>query len=114
MLVCAIVSARVRNGATLPSHRPNTSDPLPTSESFYRPAIKAFPSSLSDATDFNYLRAKSLMAILCAQYGDVRGLHTHLGDYGTLSMNEGFYDEQGWPVDLTEVDKQERRRLVSS
>lgn len=111
MLVCAIVSARLRDGAALPVATPSTL-PAPSSEAFYLAAVADFPSDLTECKDWNYKRAKALMAILCVQYSDITKLHTHLGDYGTLSFNDGYYDESRWPA-MGEIEREERRRLVS-
>jgi hypothetical protein len=85
---------------------------LGNSEDYNRLAVDVFPQ-LSEARDFNYKRGKALLAILCIQYGDIVNLETHLGDYMTLSMNDGFYDESRWPEGIFEPEIQERRRLVS-
>jgi hypothetical protein len=109
MTVCAIVSARLRDGAKLSTTLPANLGP---SENYNRLAVDAFPP-LIEARCFNYKRGKALLAVLCVQYGDIANLETHLGDYLTLSMNEGFYDESRWPRGLSEPEIQERRRLVS-
>ncbi len=115
MAVCAIVSARLRDGAVLtypldPSC--SSSADRPSSEDFYRASIEAFPVNLTHAKAFDYKRAKALLAILCIQYGDVAQHHTHLGEYLVLASNDGFHDETRWPGGLKEPDLQERRRLV--
>lgn len=110
MAVCAIVTARLRNGAISVPH-PSTL--TPTSEQFARAAINAFPPNLVDAKGFEYIRAKALLAILQIQYGNVAEHRTHLGEYVVLSSNEGFQDETRWPGGLGEAEMQERRRVVS-
>lgn len=52
------------------------------------------------------------MALLRIQYGDTKGLYRHLGDYCTLCAIDGFHQESRWPAGLSQVDLQERRRLV--
>lgn len=112
MAVCAIVSSRLLHGARLPTS-PSHHDTYPASEVFYQLALDAFPHNLSTATAFNYKRAKALLAIASVQYGNAAELHTQLGDYGTLTWNDGFYDESRWAPGLREPEIQERRRLVS-
>ena len=115
--MCAIVAARIRDGAVSSLDSPHSPPSLlasaPTSEVFHSAAISSIPRNLSSAKEFDYRRAKALLGILCVQYADIVNLHTHLGDYFTLSLGTGFYDEERWPQDLTEPEIQEWRRLVS-
>lgn len=127
MSLCALTAARIRDGASLPSHpitKYMTSVPSEVfnqavSRSLYRipqadlQAQDAFPTDLGAATEFEYKRAKSNMALLCIQYGDTKGLQRHLGDYCTLSAMDGFHLESRWPAGLSMIEVQERRRLVS-
>lgn len=85
----------------------------PTSEAFYEAATRTFPADLSMAHDFDYKRAKVILAMICIQFGHVRQLTTHLGDYMTLCSNDHFHLENRWPPHLPETEIQERRRLVS-
>lgn len=119
MAVCAIASARVRDGAdamgdtegglSLMSTLPASTPP---SEVFYEATMRAFPRDLSQAPDFDYKRSKIVLAMLCIQYGQVRQLMTHLHDYITLCAADAFHLESRWPPNLAETELQERRRLV--
>lgn len=112
MAVCAIVAARLRNGATfLLGGTPFI--PITASERFYQAASDHFPHDLSEARAFDYKRAKALLAILCIQYGLVAEHLTHLGEYQVLGTNDGFHDEARWPQELSEAELQEWRRVVS-
>jgi len=108
MAVCAIVSARRNNTAG------GFSNPTVPSKAYYRAALAAFPSNLSEAKGFDYRRAKVLLAIACIQYGAILDHQTQLGEYVVLACNEGFQDENRWEQSLNEIQRQERRRLVSS
>lgn len=110
MTLCAIVTARFRNGAI---SLPLPSLDSPPSEQFAMAAIKAFPRNLAEARGFEYLRAKALLAILHIQYGNTMEHRTQLGEYFVLVSNDGFSDETRWSMDLGEEEQQERRRLVS-
>ena len=111
MAVCAITSARFRDGVPLPNNPgPHFS---PASEDFYDACLRAIPKDIAEAEDFNYKRAKAVLGTLCIQYGRVKSLHTHLGDYLTMCANDGFHNEARWPMGLSEIEVQERRRLVS-
>jgi hypothetical protein len=108
MAVCSIVVARQGNNPQSPAYTNNA----PTSQAFYQAAAAAFPPDLHSAQGFEYKRAKILMAIACIQYGSILEHKTHLGEYVVLACNDGFHDESRWEIGLTEVQRQERRRLV--
>lgn len=119
MAVCAISVARVRDGAGQMTDSRGASVPpmlpasVPASEVFYDASMRAVPADLSQAIEFDYKRAKVVLAILCIQYGNVRQLATHMGDYVTMCAADGFHNEARWPISLPETEVQERRRLVS-
>lgn len=80
----------------------------------YSAAVKALPKDNTIITDyFQSMRANAMLASVCLQTGDLKRTLLHLGDYISLSLLSGFYDEANWPKNLTEIQKQERRRLVS-
>jgi hypothetical protein len=83
------------------------------SDQFYDASVRAVPTDLALATDFNYKRAKSILAMLGIQYGYNRTLCSHLGDYVTICGIDGFHNESRWPQGLNAIEIQERRRLVS-
>lgn len=114
MAMCALISARLRDGASLAyADCAKMTQNGPRSEDFYKAACGSFPRDLCIATDFDYKRAKTHLALLCIQYGETRQLQVHLGDYTTLVAMDGFHNEARWPGDLTEIERQEWRRLVS-
>lgn len=116
MVVCAIVVGRQRH--TTDSQSPHYQIPSPHSQkppskAFYQVAIAAYPTDLSKAQGFEYKRSKVLMAIACIQYGAILEHQTHLGEYVVLAGNDGYHDETRWERSLNEIQRQERRRLVS-
>jgi hypothetical protein len=116
MAVCAIVVGRQRHttDSQSPQHQvPSPQTQKPPSKAFYQAAIAAFPADLSRAQGFEYKRAKVLMAIACIQYGAILEHQTHLGEYVVLACNDGYHDESRWERSLNEIERQERRRLVS-
>jgi hypothetical protein len=122
--VCAVVSARLRDGALtnlaflhdllLPSY-PDLIAHAPTAEWFQSETEHLVPKDILVASrSFDYLRATALLAILCIQNGDTEQLQGYLGNYSTMMVVSGFYDEERWDEAISEVQRQERRRLVSS
>lgn len=120
MAVCAIAAARLRDGADTMTDSnganllPTLPPSAPASEVFYHASMRAVPHDLSLATAFDYKRAKVILAMNCVQYGNVKQLATNLGDYMTMCAADGFHNEGRWPGNLTEMEVQERRRLVSN
>lgn len=82
------------------------------SETFYTAANDSLPKDLILAREFDYMRACALLAITSIQYGDIEALQLYLGHYFTLVGIHRFHDEAYWPKDITNVEVEERRRLV--
>lgn len=114
MAVCALASARVRDGAVA-NLSPSTTALLDEDrcEVFSDAAEAAFPTKLVDAQEFDYLRASALLAILAIQNGETKYMHQYLGNYMTLVALQGLHDEAKWPQNISGVEREERRRLVS-
>jgi hypothetical protein len=112
MAVCAMASARLRDGAYLPASSP-TLDPAsaPSSEIFYRACLNAIPEL--GKYEFNFMRTEALLGMLCLQYNDSHGAQAHRHRYLAMCAETNFHDESRWPSELNEIERQERRRLVS-
>ncbi|RSL62725.1 hypothetical protein CEP53_004699 [Fusarium sp. AF-6] len=57
------------------------------------------------------MKAKAILGSCCLQNGDLKRAITHLGDYTTLLSISGFNIESNWPTNISERERQERRRL---
>lgn len=114
MAVCALASARARDGAVM-HMSPNISALLaePRAEVFSSAAEAAFPAKLIDAQEFDYLRASGLLAVLCIQNGQTDHMQVHLGNYMTLVALQELHDELKWPQSISGIEREERKRLVS-
>lgn len=111
MAVCAMSSARIRDGAIIPFLSPL--DPhCPPSEVFYAASMRSIPKDLLEAGDFDFKRAKALLTMLCIQYGRVVEVKLHLGELSTMFSLESFHQESKWPSGLNAIEVEERRRLV--
>jgi hypothetical protein len=82
------------------------------SETFYTAAKDTLPKDLTVAREFDYLRACALLSITSIQYGDIAAMQLYLGHYFTLSGIQRFHDEAYWPKNITNIEVEERRRLV--
>lgn len=66
------------------------------------------------AEDFNLMRTEALLGMLALQHNDLGSGHAHLHRYLAMVTQSRFHDERNWPLNLTEIEVQERRRLVST
>lgn len=110
MAACALAAARTRDGATGDKYQSDDSASQ-SSETFFAAALDALPKDLSKAMGLGYLRACALLVLSSIQYGRLQAMHQYMGHYMTLSSMQHFHDEHKWPVNLTVVEKEERRRL---
>jgi hypothetical protein len=60
------------------------------------------------------MRACALLSITSIQYGDRKAMQLYLGHYFTLVGIHRFHDETCWPKEITNIEVEERRRLVCS
>lgn len=65
------------------------------------------------ADSFNYMRTFALLAILSVQNADIPNFQMYLGRYLTLSAVWSFHQESRWKPDLNDLERDERRSLVS-
>ncbi|KAM3065590.1 hypothetical protein ACMFMG_011300 [Clarireedia jacksonii] len=114
MAICALSSARARDGAIFSGRwdLPSLNDP--PSENFFTAAESAIPKGGAANTDFNYMRACALLSITAIQYGQPRTMHYYLGLYYTFVEIDGLHDEANWPKGIGIVETEERRRLFWS
>ena len=113
MAVCALASARVRDGAVF-NPKWNTAELLQTqSETFYEITLNECQSPVvMDRSDLNVLKTYALLALVAIQYGNAREMQRHLGIYLALVAMDGLHNESNWPKNIGIVEVEERRRLV--
>ena len=114
MAICALASARVRDGAAS-----STSAELPgtqhwSSEAFHAAAQNAVPKDLSSAQGIDYMRTFALLALLSIQSGQIDAMQLNMGAYHALASVERLHDESSWPAETGLVEIEERRRVVSN
>ncbi|KAI4742249.1 hypothetical protein E4T50_07323 [Aureobasidium sp. EXF-12298] len=114
LAMCALSSARVRDGALYTGKWDATSLQSPSSEELFEAAREAIPHDASLTQDFDYARAYALLAICSIQYGDTPRMNYYIGMcQGFLSVGM-LQDESNWPAGLTHIELEERRRLFWS
>ncbi|OQN96093.1 hypothetical protein B0A48_18339 [Cryoendolithus antarcticus] len=114
MAACALASARTRDGALNEYTSFPKDGPVQQSEIFFSAAADAIPKDLNKATGSGYLRACGLLALTAMQYGQIASMHQYLGHFCTISAVQHLHDELYWPLELTFIEKEERRRLYWS
>lgn len=113
MAVCALVSSRVRDGSVTNPRWDVDRLRQPRPEVFYAEARKQL-ASLDMTASLNVLRARAILAVAAIQNGDLREMRWQLGTYQTLMAVDGLHDEANWPSGIGVIEREERRRLVSS
>ncbi|VUC30167.1 unnamed protein product [Clonostachys rosea] len=113
MAVCCLAAGRLNDGISISTALQQIrSESAWLSNECYKAAVDAMPKELTEAPDwYSLMKAKGLLASACLQNEQVKKSISHGGDYISISMGRGFHDEANWPSDLSERDKQERRRL---
>lgn len=114
MALCALSSARARDGALYSRTWDLQSLSSPTSEDYFRAAEDSIPHGAALTQDFDYMRATSLLAITSIQYGKSQLMSYHLSVYHSFVAVGGLHDEANWPPDRGVVETEERRRLFWS
>jgi hypothetical protein len=108
MAMCAVSALRIKNGAIL-NERPVPADLNP--KSYFDEALRSLPKEVGDFNEFESLQAVGLACLTAVHYSDGPLLHQVLGLYHAVVAEQGFCDEKGWPRDLTDIQREERRRL---
>ncbi|KFY39550.1 hypothetical protein V495_05891 [Pseudogymnoascus sp. VKM F-4514 (FW-929)] len=115
MAICALASARARDGALIPGQWAASHFNHPSSESFYSAARDVTPHlDLSAMEGIDWMRMCALLSLLGIQDGNINVMHQYLGLYHTLAAMDGLHDEKNWPKDIGIVEIEERRRLFWS
>lgn len=112
MSMCALASARARDGALFPGRWIPSYFRQPTPEAFLSAAKDATPQDLSAMRQFDWMRSCALLALFGIQVGKIEVMHQYLGQYHSLVAMGGLHDENNWPKGVGIVEVEERRRLV--
>lgn len=111
---CALVIARVRDGATDNMKRDALSLEGRSSESFFAAATKALPATAALTGELGYMQAYMLLSITSIQYGDSLKARYYLNLYHNCVAVGLLHNEEEWPHGLSTDEIEERRRLFWS
>ena len=114
MALCALSSARVRDGALYTDRWDRSTLQNPSCEYFLKAAADAIPSNAPLSQEFDYMRAYALLAITSIQLGDPRKMNYYLCLYHGFTAVGSLHDERNWPQGIGFVEVELRRRLFWS
>ncbi|KAI9373383.1 hypothetical protein BJX61DRAFT_382058 [Aspergillus egyptiacus] len=114
MAMCALTSARARDGALYSGHWSPGQLANPPAEVFWAAAKASIPRDLAQARDTEYMRACAILSIASIQTGQIQDMQQYLGIYHAIAGMDGLHDEELWPKDLDPVVVEVRRRLFWS
>ncbi|KAF7185478.1 putative transcriptional regulatory protein [Pseudocercospora fuligena] len=112
--MCALSSARARDGALVRQSWDPAELESPTSEELFEAAVHAIPSDILANQSLGFMRASLLLAITAIQYGSPTTMSYHLSRYHTYVAVGALHDETNWPGGISTVEIEERRRLFWS
>ncbi|KAI7324572.1 hypothetical protein KC315_g8226 [Hortaea werneckii] len=112
--MCALASARARDGAVYTPTWDLASLSQPTSEALLAAAVEALPKDAPMTQDFNYMRACVIISITYIQYGRMAESQYYLNTYHSFVAVGSLHDEHEWPPHEGRVEIEERRRLFWS
>ena len=111
MAACALTSARVRDGAYSGTVSSKLRKPETSSEIFFTAAKDSLSSDFGKMDSVEYIRACTLLALTCIQYGQSVDVQQYLGKAFTLAAMHRFYDEKYWPTFLDQKEREMYRRV---
>lgn len=114
MAICALASARVRDGALLPNQWEPGHFREPSPEQFFAVVRETMPRDLAAMKGLDWMRTCALMALFGIQVGKIEIMHQYLGIYHSLVSMDSLHDEKNWPKDIGIVEIELRRRLFWS
>ena len=112
MAGCALASARFRDGALIQPQPQDDELLMIQPETFFAAAENTMPGDLIRATGLDHLKSCALLAITSIQLSDIPAMKKHVGHYFTILDVQQWHDEANWPRSLTDIDKEELRRVV--
>lgn len=112
MSICALASARARDGAGFPGRWHASHFQRARPETFFSAAIDTIPRELSAMRGLDWMRTCAVLALYGIQIGKIDIMHQYLGIYHSQVALDGLHNEMNWPKQIGIVEVEERRRLV--
>lgn len=106
--MCALSAQRIMSGAS--SAPPNLVG-LVSLQAFFDDALAAISDDLQALGDLQSVQAIHLLSVTAMETGHASLYHRLMGLYHTIIADQGLADETRWPVDISLIELEERRRL---
>ncbi|KAM0192259.1 hypothetical protein ACHAPI_008433 [Fusarium lateritium] len=108
--MCALSALHANNRALFSDgeHIPDTSE---LAQTYLNKAEALVTDSAETAGEVELIRSCGFLALVGAQSGSSTLLHKYLGLFHTISSRSNFHDEANWPTNMSDCDKEVRRRL---
>jgi hypothetical protein len=114
MGVCALASARARDGALFPGRWEAGHFTRLEPRSFFLAAMQAIPSHLGDMHGIDWMCTCGVLALYGIQVGKIEVMEQYLGLYHSIVSMDSLHDERNWPkASISIIEVEMRRRLVS-
>ncbi|PVH86067.1 hypothetical protein DL98DRAFT_650556 [Cadophora sp. DSE1049] len=114
MALCALASARARDGALFPGRWDSKNLRTSPAAFFFGAAQGTMPRDLCNLRNRDWMRTCGLLALYGIQVGNVATMHRYLGMYHSLVSMDILHNEKSWPKDLGIVETELMRRLFWS
>ncbi|KPI36799.1 uncharacterized protein AB675_11747 [Cyphellophora attinorum] len=110
MAMCALSAQRQEKGAVL-SQRAVPTDATVALAIYRKEVIDALPLDFENAVEHSDLQAAGLTCLAAMESGDMELFHRLLGWYHAALARHKLADESCWPANISNVEREERRRL---
>lgn len=111
MALCALTSARIRDGAYVGQIPDSLRKSEISSEIFFTAAKESLNRDYRLMNNFDYIRACTFLSVASIQYGHSTDVQQYLGKAWTLAAMQRFYDEKHWPTTLDDAEREIYRRV---
>jgi hypothetical protein len=107
--MCALSSQHVGSGALFTDDIVD-SDSATLAHKYLQEAVRLVPVDFENL-DFNLIRSYGFLALSGAQSGNNSMVHKYLGLYHGTCAQFNLFDESRWSADISDCDREMRRRL---
>lgn len=108
--MCALSALHANNRALFSDGTP-TSETLSLAQAYLTEAETLVASCDKTTGPLELIRSYGFLALVGAQSGNSVLLHKYLGLFHTISSRTNFHDEANWTTDISDCEREVRRRL---
>jgi hypothetical protein len=108
--MCALSALHANNRALFSDGNP-TSETATLSQAYLNEAEMLVTNPDETTGAIELIRSYGFLALVGAQSGNSVLLHKYLGLFHAISSRTNFHDESNWPTNISDCDREVRRRL---